>query len=94
MAKVNVSLPDELLDAVDVLTQELHRSRSGFVAEATAHYITHVRDEIAHEERRRSIEAAMLGAREIAQHTPPGMDTTEIIRKDRDSDYKPRMLDE
>jgi len=94
MAKVNVSLPDELLDAVDALAEALHRSRSGFVAEATARYVTQVRDEIAAEERRRSIEEAMRGAREIAKHAPPGMDTTEIIRRDRDNDYKPWTLDE
>ncbi len=94
MAKVNVSLPDELLDAVDTLAEALHRSRSGFVAEATARYVTQVRDEIVAEERHRSIEEAMRGAREIAKHTPPGTDTTEIIRRDRDNDYKPWTLDE
>ena len=94
MAKVNVSLPDELLAAVDTLAEALHRSRSGFVAEATARYVTQVRDEIAAEERRRSIEQAMRGMRRLAARTPPGMDTTEIIRRDRDNNYEPWTLDE
>lgn len=94
MAKINVSLPDELLETVDSLAAELHRSRSGLVAEATARYVTRLREEQAAEERRASILEAMEGMRELAKHVPPGMDTTEIIRRDRDNDYKPWGTDE
>lgn len=87
MGKVNVALPDDLLRQVDALAEELHRSRSGFVAEATARYVTHVRGQLAAEERRKSIQTAMSSARDIAEHMPAGPDTTEIIRRDRDSDY-------
>ncbi len=87
MAKVNVSLPDELLGEVDALAAELNRSRSGLVQEATAQYVAHIREAQAEHERRQSIEEAIAGMREIAKHVPAGLDTTQIIREDRDSDH-------
>ena len=84
MAKVNVSLPDDLLEAVDAIAEELHRSRSGLVQEATARYVAQVRDEQAHRERRRAIESAMSDARELSGLVPAGEDTTALIRRDRD----------
>lgn len=85
MAKVNVSLPDTLLDEVDELATMLGRSRSGFVQEATALYVAHVRDEQAAEDRRRSIQEAIVGMRELAKHLEP-FDSTAAIRADRDRD--------
>jgi metal-responsive CopG/Arc/MetJ family transcriptional regulator len=87
MAKVNVSLSDELLDAVDELAGRLHRSRSGLVQEATAHYVASVRETQAREERRRAIEGAITDARALSTLVPAGEDTTELIRRDRDGDY-------
>ena len=83
MAKVNVSIPDALLEDVDALAASLGRSRSGFVQEATALYVARVRDEQAAEERRRDIEEAIAGMREIAKHLEP-FDSTAAIRADRD----------
>jgi len=94
MAKVNVSLPDELLEQVDSLAAQLNRSRSGLVQEATAHYVVHLQETIAAEERRESILKAMADARDIARVAHPGMDGTEIIRRDRDNDYKAWSIDE
>lgn len=94
MAKVNVSLPDELLEAVDALAEELHRSRSGLVQEATAQYIARMNDEQARQERRRAIEAAMADARNLAGLVPAGDDATSIIRRDRDSDRADAFADE
>jgi metal-responsive CopG/Arc/MetJ family transcriptional regulator len=85
MAKVNVSLPDSLLDEVDELATSLGRSRSGFVQEATALYVTQVRDAQAAEERRRSIQEAIDGMRELAKHIEP-FDSTAAIRADRNRD--------
>ena len=42
---------------------------------------------IGEEDRRRSIQKATVGMREIAKHVPAGLDTTQIIREDRDSDH-------
>lgn len=83
MAKVNVSLPDDLLAEVDALAQELDRSRSGLVQEATARYVADVRDERARAERRDSIERAMTSARKLGKEVGY-FDTEAAIREDRD----------
>jgi len=88
MAKINVSLPDGLLDDIDGLAAELHRSRSGFVAEASARYVADIRSEQAERARREQIGEAIREMREIAKHVPPGRDTTELIREDRDSGHR------
>lgn len=87
MAKVNVSLPDELLDDLDALTSELGSSRSGLVREATARYVAELRAEQAARERETEIRSARAGMRVLAGRVPAGTDTTESIRADRDSDY-------
>ncbi len=43
--KVTISLPDDLLIALDAEAVVLGRSRSGIVQEASAHYLAHARDE-------------------------------------------------
>ncbi len=83
MAKVNVSLPDELLDEVDELAASLNRSRSGLVQEATALYVAQARDRRAEAERVRSIKAAREDMRELGKHLAP-FDSTASIRADRD----------
>jgi metal-responsive CopG/Arc/MetJ family transcriptional regulator len=94
MAKVNVSLPDELLAEVDEIARELDRSRSGLVQEATARYVARVREEREEAQRRADIAEAMAGMREIAEKIGPFPDSTEVIRRDRDSDYGRRPVDE
>jgi predicted transcriptional regulator len=86
MAKINVSLPDELLEQVDAIAHELDRSRSGLVAEATERYVASIEAERAAREREARIRAAMASMREIAKKVPPGLPVEEIIRRDRDTD--------
>ena len=88
MAKINVSLPDDLLGEIDALAAELHRSRSGLVAEASARYVTELQAEKAARERSERIGEAIRQIREIAEHVPPGENTTEIICRDRDSGHR------
>jgi metal-responsive CopG/Arc/MetJ family transcriptional regulator len=86
MAKVNVSLPDELLHEVDSLAEELAKSRSGLVQEATARYVAQVRAERAAAERAERIGEAISRMREISELVG-AFDSTAAIRADRDSDY-------
>jgi metal-responsive CopG/Arc/MetJ family transcriptional regulator len=86
MAKVNVSLPDELLREVDSLAEELSRSRSGLVQEATARYVAQTRAEQAEAERRERIGAAIAKMRELSSKVG-SFDSTAAIRADRDSDH-------
>jgi metal-responsive CopG/Arc/MetJ family transcriptional regulator len=93
MAKVNVSLPDGLLADVDELAHELGRSRSGLVQEATATYVTRLRDERAAAERRAEIHAAFEDMRKLSVRFG-NFDSTAVIRADRDSDYGNATIDE
>jgi metal-responsive CopG/Arc/MetJ family transcriptional regulator len=86
MAKINISLSDDLLKQVDELALEFERSRSGLVAEATQRYVANAQAERAAREREARIRAAMASAREIAKKVPPGLPVEEIIRRDRDTD--------
>ncbi|NTU70531.1 MAG: hypothetical protein HGB10_01710 [Coriobacteriia bacterium] len=86
MGKVNVSLPDGLLAAVDALAHEFNRSRSGIVAEATERYVAEAHAQRAARERETRVRTAMASAREIAKKVPPGPPVEEIIRRDRDTD--------
>ncbi|MDZ4179358.1 MAG: ribbon-helix-helix protein, CopG family [Coriobacteriia bacterium] len=88
MAKINISIPDELLADVDALAAELERSRSGLVAEATARYVASAKDERAEAERRARIDHAMTEARAIGRKVG-SFDSTAAIRADRDRDWKP-----
>lgn len=85
MAKINISLPDELLEQIDDIAAELHRSRSGLVQEAASAYIARVREERERAERREKIDRAVASARAIAQTLEPS-DSTALIRADRDRD--------
>lgn len=90
MAKTTVSIPDGLLDEIDRRAQAAGTTRSGFVQEATAHYITALDHEQARLERAERIGSAIEEMRQLSQHMPPSEDGTEIIRKFRDA--PPRWL--
>ena len=82
MAKVNVSLPDDLLHDVDALADELHSSRSGFVAEATAKYTAEVRAELVARGATPADGGRVQGGTGDSQARSGGRDVTELIRED------------
>lgn len=90
MAKINVSLPDELLAKIDEVASELHGSRSGLVQEATALYLARLCEERAQAERRASIDKALASARRLGSTLEP-FDSTAAIRADRDRDAQGRV---
>jgi metal-responsive CopG/Arc/MetJ family transcriptional regulator len=85
MAKVNISIPDNLLSDIDELAAQVGTSRSGLVQEAASRYITQVQEEREREERRESIERSFKSARELSKHVTQ-FDSTAAIRADRDRD--------
>jgi metal-responsive CopG/Arc/MetJ family transcriptional regulator len=85
MAKVNVSIPDELLDEIDELASAVDTSRSGFVQEASARYIAQIRAEAERRARSERIERAMSDMREIADEVAD-FDGVAAIRHDRERD--------
>lgn len=86
-AKVTISLPAELLAAIDAEAEALGESRSGFIQEAASRYVVEKHDAMSKEERRRSVERAIEGMKKIA--ATPSLDprpTLEILREMRDND--------
>jgi metal-responsive CopG/Arc/MetJ family transcriptional regulator len=93
VAKINVSLSDDLLGEVDDLARELSRSRSGLVQEATARYVATLRADQAEAQRRAGIQSAISGMRGLSAKVGT-FDSTAKIRADRDADYGNEAVDE
>lgn len=85
MAKVNISLPDGLLDEVDRRADAAHTTRSAFLQEAAAHYITSLDQDSERAARSRRIGAAIAKMSEVGSRIPHGADGTETIRRFRDT---------
>ena len=75
MAKVLVSLPDDLLAEIDKEATRRHTSRSGFLAEAARTEIDRNAPETLEAAIRRSQERFRLA---------PEFDSAELIRRERD----------
>lgn len=88
VAKVTVSLSDELLAQLDAAAAELGRSRSSLVQEATAAYLGKTLEERVDDARRTRI----LGAIEKMRHFEDGAvihddrPSLEILREIRETD--------
>jgi metal-responsive CopG/Arc/MetJ family transcriptional regulator len=85
MAKINISLPDRLLEEVDAIAVELHGSRSGFVAEATARYVATLTEERTRAERQKRIDRALEQAAVLGEKFG-SFDAVASVRDDRDRD--------
>jgi len=84
VAKTTISVPDALLAEIDRRAADAGTTRSGFVQEAAARYITELDEEQARLARAERIGKALEKMREVAEHMPPGTDGTAIIRHFRD----------
>lgn len=84
--KVNISLPPDLVGEIDAVAAGQGLSRSGFIAEASAHYITELKALAAEEERGRRIDAAIESMKERGKLIPKGTDYMAIIRQFRERD--------
>ena len=85
MAKVNISLPDGLLDEVDRRADASDTTRSGFLQEAAARYIASLDQEAEILARSRRIEAAAAKMRDIGSQIPTGSSGVELLRRFRDA---------
>jgi metal-responsive CopG/Arc/MetJ family transcriptional regulator len=82
--KVNISLPPELVAEIDMVAAEHGLSRSGFIAEASAHYLADQKARSAEAQRKRDIDQAMVSMRERGKKIPKDFDYVAAIRKDRE----------
>lgn len=59
VGKINVSLPEELLERIDQAARESHASRSAFLVQAIEHFLAEKYEERRREKRRKA--AAAIG---------------------------------
>jgi metal-responsive CopG/Arc/MetJ family transcriptional regulator len=80
VAKVMISIPDKLLERLDLRAKEVGESRSGFLQRLAER-------ELQDEERRRHAEVKRLMAaiEGTFAEDEPSFDVTQLIREDRDS---------
>jgi len=80
--KITVSLPEELVRAIDELSVEQGVSRSAIVREASARYVTERASAAAAARRRGAADAAMSALKELRRLTPiDDRPTLEILRE-------------
>lgn len=82
--KVNVSLPPDLVEQIDSIAAEQGLSRSGFIAEASSHYVAELNARSAEEERVRRVGEAIVSMKEHGRMLPRDFDYVEAIRKSRE----------
>ena len=83
MTKLNISMPQELLDEIDAEASALGLSRSGLIQEASARYVVSAREDRETEARRLRIEAAAARMRRIGVDFGRVGDTAQLIAEAR-----------
>ncbi len=84
MAKINISLPDGLLEELDRQAADAGATRSGFLREAAVHYLATLEEEAAQRARAERLGHAMDKMRSLAPSVgAPGAATS--IRELRDA---------
>ena len=83
MTKLNISMPQELLDEIDAEAVALGLSRSGLIQEASARYVVAARADRETEVRRLRIEAAAERMRRIGADFGPTSDTAQLVAEAR-----------
>lgn len=83
MTKLNISMPQELLDEIDAEASALGLSRSGLIQEASARYVVAARADRESEVRRLRIEAAAARMRRLGLDLRPAGDTAQLVAEAR-----------
>jgi metal-responsive CopG/Arc/MetJ family transcriptional regulator len=85
--KFSISLPEDLVAALDELAAEDGLTRSALIREATASYVTHRTSAAREEERRARIDSAIEGFRRVGEQWGPDERTAaEVLREFRESE--------
>ena len=86
-AKITISLPEKLLEALDAESRELRESRSSLIQEATAEYLGKSRAQRERERRLSGAQRALEIASELrGQVVRDERPTIEILREVRKTD--------
>jgi metal-responsive CopG/Arc/MetJ family transcriptional regulator len=83
MTKLNISMPQELLEEIDAEASVLGLTRSGLIQEASARYVASARQDREAEVRRLRIEEAAARMRRIGVEFGPAGDTANLVAEAR-----------
>jgi len=84
LGKINISLPDGLLEEIDRRAGAAGATRSGFLQDAAAHYLTALDEEAARAARAKRVGRALDKMRSLAPVvSAPG--SAKVIREMRDA---------
>lgn len=87
VAKITISIPEELLGEVDAEAAATGETRSFVIREATASYIARKHADAAAEEHRRSVEKALASMQRIAElPSDEPRSSLELLRELRSRD--------
>jgi metal-responsive CopG/Arc/MetJ family transcriptional regulator len=92
MTKLNISMPQELLEEIDTEASALGLSRSGLIQEASARYVTAARADREAERRRLKVEAAAARMRDIGTRLGLHGDAVELVAEARAAQEADRDL--
>jgi metal-responsive CopG/Arc/MetJ family transcriptional regulator len=83
VTKLNISMPQELLDEIDAEADELGLTRSGLIQEAAARYIAGARGDREAERKRLRVESAANRMRAIGERCGLTGDAAQIVAETR-----------
>ena len=83
MTKLNISMPQELLDEIDAEASALGLSRSGLIQEASVRYVLRAREDRETEARCLRVGAAAARMRRIGVEFGPADDTAQLVAEAR-----------
>jgi metal-responsive CopG/Arc/MetJ family transcriptional regulator len=84
MARINISIPEEIIKKVDTYKEMVKISRSGFILNALENYFTQVERKLL-EDKKKDAYQSILSLREMVSPLFKGWDSTSEIRKLRDT---------
>lgn len=76
VAKINVSLPENVLERLDLAARECHTSRSAFLVQAIEHFLAEKEEERRLERRRQAATRIF----ELADQLGPWNGTAEVLK--------------
>jgi metal-responsive CopG/Arc/MetJ family transcriptional regulator len=83
VTKLNISMPQELLEEIDAEASVLGLTRSGLIQEASARYVVSARQDRDAEVRRLRVEAAAARMRSIGVEFGPAGDIARLVAEAR-----------
>lgn len=84
MTRINISLSNEIINKIDKYKEKTHMTRSGFILKAVENFFSDVERKILEDRKKEAVE----GILKIREKTAPlfeGWNSTDQIRKLRDS---------